>query len=218
MASDLDHSRLDDCLDLYLYTWKLFGDQTFTLAELTERLVKRNRGIEYATGEGEPERHLDFLVAYGLLKRVDDDHYRIQCTPEEDLETWQKRQAARTETIYRYVQRQRTNRSDENEGSDGEVLRRYGMTLIDVPIDNEVGIADLTERVAAASQNTSNIDGVMLRASAELSGHVQQLADGLCDRERVPDAEYPAFEKATADVVGEHKDDLEYQLYLRKTD
>jgi hypothetical protein len=218
MTSDTDGSRLDDCLDLYLHTWELLGDQAFTPADLAERLVERDRGIEYTTAEGRPERHLHLLVAYGLLGRTVDDRYRIRCAPDEDLETWQKRRAERTEAIYRNVRARRADRSTGDDGSDAELLRRRGATFADVPVDDGVGFDELTERVAAGLENAPRVDGVVLRAPAELTGHVQRLADGLCDRPTGEDADRPAFEKATADVVGEHKDDLEYRLYLRAAD
>lgn len=216
MTSDIDCSRLDDCLDLYLHAWELLGDRAFTPAELAERLVEQNRGIEYATGEGGPQRHLDLLVVSGLLGRTEGGRYRIRCAPDQDLETWQERRAKRTEAIHWEVQRRRTDRSARDDESDTEILRRRGATFADVHVDDGIGFDELTRRVVAVLEDASNVDGVVLRAPAELTGHVQQQADDLCDRDRAADADRPAFEKITADVVGEHKDDLEYRLYLRE--
>lgn len=214
MASELGQSQFDDCLALYLHTWELLDDQAFTSAEVVERLVNHDRNIEYITQEDEPERHLNLLVAYGLLDRMDDGRYRIRCAPDDDLESWQERQAIRTEAIYQYVQRQQADRPMTGERSDH--LQRHGATFTDVFIDAEIGFAELIAQIAASMEDTSDIDGVVLRAPAELTGHVQQLADDLCDREGTDDADRGPFEKITADVVGEHKDDLEYRLYLRE--
>lgn len=216
MTSEPVSARLGECIDLYLHAWQFFGDRAFTPGTLAKRLVDHERDIEYITDEDEPERHLDLLVAYGLLGWTEDDHYRVESAPNEDLETWQERQATRTEVLHEYVQRHYEDRTTDPEVEGDDHLRRHGETFASVDVDDEVGSSELTDRVMTVMDAGADVAGVVLRSPAALTAHVQQLADDLCNRERMADASCGPFEKATADVVGEHKDDLEYRLYLRE--
>lgn len=216
MVTKRSSPDIEDCAALYLDVWDLFETRTFEPGELAERLVEHDGDITYITGDDEPERHLDVLVEYGLITR-DDGQYRIRCTPEEDVEAWRETLQTPPEAIYRLVQR--TNRQRQEGPSDGDgwdVLERNGERFVSISATGETDVLGLTTAVVERLDDPPRYTGIVIRTPAIHSGHVQQLADDLCDAEAMADAGLPYhFEKVTSTVRGEHKDDLEYRLYLR---
>lgn len=211
---------IEDCVTLYLDIWTLFEDRAFEPNELTEQLVEREREISYMPGHTEPERHLDVLVNHGLLTR-DDARYRIRCTPEEDVEAWRDELQSPPEAIHRLVQQAKRRREEERrqqEPLDGEwdTLERNGETFVSIDADEETDETDLVTAVANRLSDPPQYAGIVVRTPAIRTRHVQQLAEELCDADAMATAGLPYhFEKITSDVRGEHKDDLEYRLYLR---
>lgn len=204
--------EFEDCIELYLAIWQLFSDQTFSPDTLIQRLVDHDYAIEYITGDDEPRKQLNLLAAAGLVSQLDEDQYRIRCLPDQGLEYWKDQQTSHVESIYQYVQHQQAERNTAAENR----LQRHGETFESVFLTEQTDLDRLTAAVDEALEETANVSGVVLRSPAELAHHVQQLADPLCDREQVASVSRGPLEKTTADVVGEHKDDLEYRLYLRE--
>lgn len=216
MVTKRSSPDIEECAALYLDVWELFETRAFEPGELAERLVEHDREIAHITGDDEPERHLDVLVEYGLVTR-DDGQYRIRCTPEEDVETWRETLQAPPEAIYRLVQR--TKRQREKGSSDGDewdVLERNRERFVSVYATRETDVMDLISAAVERLGEPPQYDGIVVRTPAIHTGHVQRLADDLCDADVMAETGVPYhFEKITSNVRGEHKDALEYRLYLR---
>lgn len=212
----LEHlpDEFEDCIELYLAIWQLFSDQIFSPDTLIERLIDHDYAIEYIRGDDMPQKQLNLLAAAGLVSQLDENQYRIRCPPDQELEYWQDQQSSHIESIYQYIQRQQDERNTAAENR----LQRYGATFESVFLTERTDLSQLTAAVDDALENTSTVTGVVLRSPAELAHHVQQLADHLCDHEHMNSINRDPLEKTTADVVGEHKDDLEYRLYLQGKD
>lgn len=212
----LEHfpDEFEDCIELYLAIWQLFSDQSFSPDTLIQRLIDHNYAIEYIRDDDEPQKHLNLLAAAGLVSRLDEEQYRIRCPPDQGLEYWKDQQISHIESIYQYIEHHQEKQNTPSE----DRLQRHGATFESVFLTERTDLSQLTAAVDNALENTSTVTGVVLRSPAELAHHVQQLADHLCDREHMASVSRDPLEKTTADVVGEHKDDLEYRLYLQGKD
>lgn len=210
----LEHlpDEFEECIELYLAIWQLFSNQTFSPDTLIQRLIDHDYAIEYITGDNEPQKQLNLLAAAGLVSQLDEDQYRIRCPPNQGLEYWKDQQSSHIESIYQYIQRHQEERNTASENR----LQRHGATFESVFLTEQTDLSQLTAAVDDALEDASTVTGVVLRSPAELAHHVQQLADQLCDREHIASDNRGPLEKTTADVVGEHKDDLEYRLYLQE--
>lgn len=210
----LEHlpDEFEDCIELYLAIWQLFSNQIFSPNALVQRLIDHDYAIEYITGDNEPRKQLNLLAAAGLVSQLDEDQYRIRCPPDQGLEYWKDQQISHIESIHQYVRHHQEERNTASENR----LQRHGATFESVFLTEKTDLSQLTAAVDDALEDTSTVTGVVLRSPAELAHHVQQLADQLCDHEHMDSVNRDPLEKTTADVVGEHKDDLEYRLYLQE--
>jgi len=210
MASAPD---VDDCVDLYLHIWDRFEERHFTVERLVEQPIDQD--IRSLNENGETKRHLDMLVEYGLMTH-DEGQYRIQCRPHEDLSTWRERTRS-PEAIYRLVQQAKQRRGRRSGSASPETFEYEGEVFVGVHADEEMDRSDLTSAVAKQMNQSSPSDGVVVRSPADQIGYIQQLTDELCDAEAMSETALPCFEKVTSNIRGEHKDALEYHLYLRST-
>lgn len=219
MAPDPSLPRIDRCTELYLDVWDLFGERSFEPDEVARRLIEHERDVAALTGSDEPRRGLDLLVAYGLLER-DDERYRVRCRPNENVEDWHRDVRPQLEAVHRRVGRLQRRRRDgpdsENEPGEGPVVRREGDTYVAIDVEEDAPFLEIAANVTESATRQPDTAGVALCAPADLAGAVQQLADRLCSADAMAEVGRPRFEKVTSDVVGEHKDDLEYRLYLRR--
>ncbi|HET7325145.1 MAG TPA: hypothetical protein VFJ06_12515 [Halococcus sp.] len=203
---------IDDCIDLYLHTWERFGERRFDVEQLVEQFVARD--IRFLDGKDDAQRRLDMLVEYGLLTH-DDGQYRIHCLPNEDLSAWRERTRS-PEAIYRLVQQAKRQRERESKPNSPETFEYEGEVFVSIPATEDTDRPDLTTAVATQTSQSSPFDGIVLRSPADQLGDIQQLADELCDAEAMVETDrFSRFEKVTSTIRGDHKDDLEYHLYLR---
>jgi hypothetical protein len=217
MSSEDTLPRIESCIVLYLDAWTLFGEQLFTSAELSRRIVEEDRDTSTITGTNEPTNHLELLVAYGLLGHNGEERYRIHCTPTESVEKWQQKSHSQLETVREQVIDRYEQRISESESGSGrtDLLQCDGATYVRVAVETDTPagmIEDATER----STDSPNIAGIVLCCPAAQAGHAQQLADSLYNGTTTTEADIERFEKVTSEVIGERKDDLEYRLYLRE--
>ena len=219
MTSEPSPPRIDVCAGLYLDIWTLFGEQPFESEDLARRLIELERDIGPITGPNKPERHLDLLVAYGPLERDDDGRYRVRCSPEESVKEWQRDLRPQLEAVYKRIHQLKQRRTDDHHDEKGAqntaLVRREGKTYAGTDLDEDATFPEVVAELTDSMGQYPEADGVALRSPAALAGEVQQLADRLCSAEAMTDVDCPRFEKENSDVVGEHKDDLEYRLYLR---
>lgn len=220
MTSEPSLPRVDVCAELYVDVWDLFGEQPFDPDDLSRRLAEYERDICLITGSDEPERHLDLLAAYGLLERNDDGRYWIRCPPDESVERWHQALRPQLETVHEWVHRLKRRRtddpdSDENGTEDAIVARRNGKPYASIDLDEDATFRAIVPELTESIDRHPDVAGVTLRSPAALTGDVQQLADRLCSAETMAEIDCPRFEKVTSEVVGEHKNNLEYRLYLR---
>lgn len=206
---------IEDCIALYLDVWDLFEQRTFEPEELTERLVEHDRDVGYVTGEGDPGRHLDVLVEYGLVARTD-GQYRIKCTPDEEIAAWREKLQTPPEAIHRLVQETKARRRGAATAGGEDTLERDGERFVSISADEATEVRDVVSAMTDRLGEPPRHAGIVVRTPADLTGHVQRLADELCDADAMADADLPyRFEKVTSNIRGEHKDDIEYRLYLR---
>lgn len=207
MTSTEPLPELDRCARLYLVAWDAFGADSFHARQLADRIADES-------SEEHPhlESRLSMLVAYGLLTR-ENERYRLRNFPEERLECWQHRSAARTERLYNAVESMRKRRTADDARDDVADLRYqdrvYGSAFVDAETTFDVLESRVTEIL-----NRGAGDGVVLRSSAELAGTVQQFADRLCALDTSTGSAPRRLEKEATDVVGEEKDELEFRMYL----
>jgi hypothetical protein len=203
---------INDCVDLYLYAWDRFGERHFSVKQLTEQLADRD--ICFLDGKDEVQRHLDLLSEYGLLNH-DDGQYWFQCMPDEDLSAWRERTPS-PEAIYQLVQQAKRQREHKSSPHSLEVLEYKDEVFVSVLADKNMDRSDLTTLVTNRMNQSSTFDGVVIRSLADQIGYIQQLADELCDIEVMTETDLSCyFEKIISHIRGDHKDDLEYHLYLR---
>jgi hypothetical protein len=205
---------INNCVDLYLHVWDRFGEHHFNV----ERLIEQpgNQDIRFLGGKNEAQRHLDMLVEYGLVNH-DGGQYWVHCLPDEDLSAWRERTRS-PEAIYRLVQQAKRQRERESRPTSPETFEYEDEEFVSVPADENTDRSDLASVVANQMSQSSTFNGIVVRSPADQIGYIQQLADELCDAEAMAETDLShCFEKVTSNVRGEHKDDLEYHLYLRST-
>ena len=220
MASTNSFPRIDSCIALYIEAWALFDEQWFTSAELSHRTVDQGRDTSTITGTNEPADHLDLLVAYGLLRRDEEGRYRVHCTPAESAEEWGRKRRPQLETLRERVTNQQEQRTSETERNDGrtDLLRHEGAVYVSIDIEEGDPFRAVVEDVTGQLNGSYNASGIALCCPAAQAGEVQQFADRLCDSASTSGSDVGEFEKVTSEVIGEHKDALEYRLYLRETE
>lgn len=205
-------SDIEDSIGLYLRVSDIFGTHSFESDELIEQLTGDD--VNHVTDGHEIEHHLDMLVEQGVLNRGD-GQYRVRCTPDEDLSTWRKRTCS-AETIYRLVQQVKRQQKGESNGNAVEIFEYEGEAFVSILADEKTTLPDLVTKTAGRLGQSPTYEGIVLRSPAAQLGHVQQLTDELCNDERIADTDLSYhFEKVASNIRGEHKDDLEYRLYLR---
>lgn len=210
MVTSTTLPAIEDCIELYLATEAAFGDDPFSVADLT--------GTDIDLSDSDLEELLTLLVAYGLVDRID-DRYRLRCVPNESISRWRERSAERAEALYRLIRdRRRTDRNTTNE-SDVELLERDGKSFVSVFVFERDDVESVATAAANALARNDSVTGIVLRSSGQRADHVQQLADRLCTTDVVERTRLESsFEKGFSDVVGDSKDALEFRLFLWTTD
>ncbi|MFC6964272.1 hypothetical protein [Halocatena marina] len=205
-------SDIEDSIGLYLRVLDIFGTDSFESDLLIEQLLEDD--VSHVTDGHEIEHHLDVLVEQGVLNRGD-GQYRVRCTPEEDLSTWRERTCS-AETIYRLIHQAKRQREGELNGNAVEVFEYKGEAFVSILANEKTTLPDLVTTMTERLGQSSTYEGIVLRSPAAQLGHVQQLTDKLCNEKRIADTDLSYhFEKVASNIRGEHKDDLEYRLYLR---
>jgi len=195
---------LDDCLDAYLTAYERFETEPFAPEELS------------ISGETQTERVLELAVAYGLLE-YDGNEYRVGVEPDAPAERWNAAATSRATVVHQRVTNRDTDvRVDHPEDAkrESERLQRNGRCYVSVYVGKQDKFETVSGRVREAA-TANGADGVVLRSTGELANEVQQFADRLCRAESGADTPFvEPFQKDDTDVEGDHKDELEFRLYL----
>ncbi|WP_265108728.1 hypothetical protein [Halosolutus halophilus] len=201
---------IDDCIEAYLTAHASFGSDPFSAADVADQVD----GDESSASD--VEYRLTLLVAYGLVDRIDDDRYRIRCSPDESITQWRERTAERAETLHRLVTDPTADRRTASDDANVELLRQDGDPFASVFVFEHDDAESVARTAATALTRDESAAGVVLRASGARANHVQRIADQLCTSDIADrtDLERP-LEKGLSDVVGESKDALEFRLFLR---
>ena len=203
---------INDCVNLYLHAWDRFGEHHFSVERLMQQSVSQD--VRFLNEKDEAKRHLDMLIEHGLVNH-DDGQYWVHCLPDEDLSAWRERTRS-PEAIYRIVQQANQQRERELNPASPETFEYEDEKFVSVPADENTDRTDLISVVASRMNRSSAFDGIVIRSPADQIRYIQQLADELCNTEAMSEADIPYhFEKVISNIRGEHKDDLEYHLYLR---
>lgn len=191
---------LDACVRLYATAHERFGTDPFA----PDR-------IEADDPDGDHDRplsaRLDLLVAYGLLDRADGGRYRVRCPPDAPLDRWRDRYGERAEALY--------GRIAQSDGADR--IAHGGAAYRSVRVADGASLDAVADAVAASTPEDGDAAGVVLQSSPEFADRVQRMADDLADPAGAG-GDLPArYEKEGTDLVGDHKDSLEFRLFLRRT-
>jgi len=211
---------ITDRIDLYLALWDTVGDEAFTVEQLRRGDVN-GRGRPWANlDESDLHAHLETLVAFGLLDWLGDDRYRIRLTPDDPLDAWFDRTAARTSELYEAVETAAEDRdAADTTTDDRDVIRFEGETYLRTTISPEMTDEDVAAELTDLLGQASEHDTAALCAPADEADHVQRIADRLCDDATMADRPGPdCFEKVTTQVLGNDPDALEYRMYLARCD
>ncbi len=209
MATSSSLPAIDRCVDLYLTAYECFGDDPFSSTSIVDHWTSSE------SSDADLEQLLSLLVAYGLVERTDDDQYRVRCSPDDDVSRWNEQATSRAKTLHHEVTMARDDGRAATE-SEAESLEYDGESFASVFVTEGDDVDAVATTVANAFDSSDPVAGVVLRSSGDAAGHVQQLADSLCDRDD-PTGRSRTLEKESSDLVGEHKDDLEFRLFLRTT-
>lgn len=188
---------LDACVRLHATAHERFGTDPFAPDAIDDPDEGRDRPLS---------ARLDLSVAYGLLDRTGDGRYRVRCPPDAPHERWRDRYEERADALY-----QRVARTD---GADR--ITHEGEQYRDVRVPDGTSLDPVADAVAASTPENGSAAGVVLRSSPEFADRVQRMADDLTDPSGAG-GDLPArYEKEGTDLVGDHKDSLEFRLFLRR--
>jgi hypothetical protein len=189
---------LDACVRLHATAHERFGTEPFAPDAIDDPDEGRNRTLS---------ARLDLLVAYGLLDRTGDGRYRVRCPPDSPLDRWRDRYDERAEALY--------GRIAQSDGADR--IAHGGAVYRSVRVADGASLDAVADAVAASAPDDGDAAGVILRSSPEFADRVQRMADDLADSAGAG-GDLPArYEKEGTDLVGDHKDGLEFRLFLRRT-
>lgn len=208
---------IDACIDLYVTVHDRYGMDAFDPDDLSRRSCTRDDGTNLPADTRSLTRRLDLLVAYGLLERRDDGRYRVRCAPEEGLDRWRIDATNRIEALYRRVHRAMgTSGDDPDDGGGRAQLRHDGAVFAGIRVSKPGDLDSAPSTVRAVLDEHPECAGIVFRSPGELAAEVQRFADELCDPSAAM-VKGRTFEKETTELVGDHKDDLEFRLFLRET-
>lgn len=192
----------DACLDLYATLYDCYGTDAFDRDDLSR-----------PTDDESLTRRLELLVAYGLVDRRADGDYQVRCSPDESLDRWRAKGAARCESLYHRIQRTTPAGDDASDHADSETVTREDRTFAGVRVTDSADFDSVRATLRTAMANHPECDGVVLRSSGVGAAAVQRLADELCASGTPAGRQ---FEKEATALVGEEKNALEFRLFLRE--
>ncbi|WP_458190754.1 hypothetical protein [Haladaptatus sp. NG-WS-4] len=209
---------LDDCIPFYLFIWQKYEDDLFTRGALEE---------EYAEHHGRTEvtdfnsgRMLNLLTAYGLIDKVGDDSYRVQCRPDETILSWREKYDSRIKRLHQRVQVHRRERAKKSADCTMPPRLEYqNESYIGLPFEKISSFDDLLTQMDELLDIEDGRTNLVILAPGTEAGDVQHLTDQLCDESVMTDTQYSVpFEKAGSEVRGKDADDLEFRMYLRMSE
>jgi hypothetical protein len=204
--------QIENCIDLYLAIHDRYGTEMFHPDALAGWLDTHD-SVDLPADV----HFLDLLVAYGLLARHHDGRYRVRCAPDEDLDRWRTKAAIRVESLYQRVHRvtgsSPTGSTDEH---GRERLQHDGEAFVSLRVTHPDDLDSTSATLRTVLDEHPECVGIVFRSPGELAAEVQRFTDGLCDLSMTATGER-TFEKVTTELVGDHKDDLEFRLFLRET-
>lgn len=195
--------RLEACLSLYSDIWDAFGTDRFE----PDDLARHERARELRLPD-DPRLHLELLVAYGLLDRINGSEFCIRCPPNESA--WQDRFADRAEQLYSAVQAVREKRTR----SGARCVTHRGRTYARIDVAENATVETVANRIDAFVEMDRLRDGVVLCCPADQAGIAQSIADGLGDPNESGTILSLAFEKVASEVTGTDTDALQFRLYI----
>ena len=205
-----DLPNLEDCVDLYVSTYRSFGMDVFDAEQLDPDRV-----------DGRLKEMIDLAIAYGLLERAEEG-YSVRIEPDASVDRWETLAINRVQTVRQAIVDRndgtgvpdQDNQHAAGDVSDEHVLHRDGRRYASVVVSDTADFDSVAADVAIAI-DTEETDGVVFRSTGELANRVQRFADRLCDANEVAGKPLPGpLQKVGSDVEGEDKDTLEFRLFL----
>ncbi|TYL36913.1 hypothetical protein CV102_19320 [Natronococcus pandeyae] len=201
---------IESCLETYRVAYASFDERPFSTAELADH----EDGPESSASD--LEYRLTLLVAYGLVDRIDDDRYRVRCSPDESPARWRERAAERAETLHRLITASTATQRPATAEPDPGRLKRDDDTFASVFVGGHDDVDSVATAAATALDGGDALAGIVLRTSGARADRAQRIADHLCAPEITDRTDLDSsFEKGFSDVVGDSKDELEFRLFLR---
>lgn len=204
---------IDECIDLYRHIHRNFGDNKFQFTSL-EASLKNSNINKYPSSKDKLLSQLHMAVAYGLLDSYGNNRYKVRVTPKESREIWQSKAVSRISNLYCQVHREENLSASEPERlSDEKTVYCDGDPFVIIQMDQGFNFQELLNDIDSIVERNPENEGIVLQAPGDLAGKVQQVTDRLCDNST---ENQPVFEKVMTDLVGDEKDDLTFQVFLRK--
>lgn len=200
--------QLKHCVEVYLIAYEQFGTEPFHFEQIESAAIE------------DIEHKLVLAVAYGLLG-YNDSQFRVHVEPDAPYADWEETCTSRLETIHETVLDEAvdcTNTTGETVLMETETLTRANRTYASVFVTESDTFERVLDRVVHLFSE-SEVDGIVLRSKGETANLVQRFGDRLCNPESVGDSDVTrSFYKEDTDVTGEHKDSLEFHLFLLTPD
>lgn len=192
---------INDCIDLYLTAYDQSSRESFTMEELDLNVTS-----------DDTRRLLDLAVAYGFLT-FDGTRYSVRSEPSASADRWEALGTERARRVHRALSN-RTGPETDVESGVADTLMFEGKTFISAFVTQSDDFEAVADTIA--STRTDDHDGVVLRSQADFANEVQRFADRLCDQSDVAETSLSTpLQKESSDVAGNHKDNLEFRLFLR---
>lgn len=215
MASDDSLPNIGECATLFHQVCRTFTDEWFTVEELC-KLLRQEKNDERSHEANDLDDFLDLLVAYGLLQRDAKHRYRIRCRPGESATEWHANVEPQIEAIHRHIHTsERSGRTLVTSDKPKDVIPHKEETYLGIFIGEDTEFQELVTVLTELLKQDLDRASIVLRSNANEAATLQGIADRLHDPDVMAEKGCPyRFEKEDTEVVGEHKDDLEYRLFL----
>lgn len=202
MVSANQLPQFETCIGLYLAAYDRYETDSFTAEQIDREL-----------SISDTQRVLELAVAYGLLA-FDGSSYRVTCEPDASTDTWHSTVRDRASLIRETIADRDGDEDVTNSRSD-DVLIHKTNEFKSVFVSKSDEFDSIVERIESLS--LADCDGVVLRSPGTDANRVQRFADRLCDDSEPPEPSLStSLQKVYSDVVGDDKNQLEFQLYLQR--
>lgn len=227
---DGDESKLpglSGCAETYADAWDHFGDESFDVDDLrksliTETATRDSSDIDDVPGVSALNSRLYRLAAFGLVKWFGKGRYQIWCAPDEDPNAWNKKIVDRVPELHERLKEEVESRErrtmEQKQGSEPKKIEYDGDDYLQAFVGKDTDLDGQAGYYYSVLDADQDVAGVVLCAYGRLVDHVDNLAEDICDDEKMAETMCPfRFEQVASDLHRNEDDELVYRVYLRET-